>query len=285
MATLRDLRKRIEAVKNTKTITRAMQMVSAAKLRRSQDKALNARPYTEKLGHLVSNIAEGIDEESQYPLMEKREEKNAGIVVVTSDRGLCGAFNNNINNNAVGLIKEKMSEGKKITLFCVGKKGRDFFAKRKYEIEKGYVDVLEKKEGDLSSDLSKTAIELYIKKKIDRLYIFYSRFLSVIRCEIKKELILPVSVSASGKNIDYIYEPDRKEILNFIMPRFIKAKIRGAFLESLASEFAARMVAMETATNNCDELISGLTLDYNKARQAGITKEILDIVGGVEALK
>jgi F-type H+-transporting ATPase subunit gamma len=269
MATLRDLRKRIAAVKNTKTITRAMQMVAAAKLRRAQAKAFGARPYSERIEDLVSNLLEEKDEDSQHPLIEEREEKNTGILIVTSDRGLCGAFNNNVNNKAEAFIKEKLNVGKEVTLFCVGKKARDFFTKRKYKIKEGYADVLEKDEAELSKRIGDSLIKLYIEKKIDKLYIFYSKFLSVIRCEIKKEEILPVFTAKSENKIDYIYEPNKKEILDEIIPKFLKIKIRGSFLESLASEYAARMVAMETATNNCDELITGLTLDYNKARQAG----------------
>ena len=287
MATLRDIRRRIGSVKNTQTITRAMQMVAAAKLRRAQDNALKARPYAEKMGEVLSSLALRTQGDA-HPLLERRETKRSRTIVISTERGLCGAFNNNVLSKAEGIIKEKKKRSIETSLVVVGIKGRDYFKRRKYDRHQEYIDVLGDLKYSLASDIGRDLVAAYGDKAVDEIGLVYTKFRSTMRQEVVAETLLPIKPMETepGESvIDYIYEPDEERILKEILPRYIEVQIFKALLESVASEHAARMMAMEAATKNAGELIESLTLSYNKARQATITKEMLDIVGGSEALK
>ncbi|MFH1624837.1 MAG: ATP synthase F1 subunit gamma [Pseudomonadota bacterium] len=287
MATLRDIRRRINSVRNTQTITRAMQMVAAARLRRAQDNALRARPYAEKMLEVLRSLALRTQEE-RHPLLERREVRQARLIVVTAERGLCGAFNNNVISKAEGIIRKNTDGSIGTSLVLVGIKGRDYFKRRKYERTQEYVNVLGSLEYSLASEIGKGVVESYTEKAIDQIDLVYMKFRSMMRQEVVVETVLPIKPMETGPGesvIEYLYEPDEERILREILPRYVEVEIFKALLESVASEHAARMMAMESATKNAGELIEGLTLSYNKARQAAITKEMMDIVGGSEALK
>ncbi|KAF0120778.1 MAG: atpG [bacterium] len=278
MATLRDIRRRIGSVKNTQTITRAMQMVAAAKLRRAQENALKARPYAEKMGEVLSSLALRTQGDA-HPLLERREAKRARIIVISAERGL---------SKAEGIVKENKKRSIETSLVAVGIKGRDYFKRRKYDRYKEYIDVLGDLKYSLASDIGRDMVESYGDKAVDEIGLVYTKFRSTMRQEVVAETLLPIKPMETepGESvIDYIYEPDEERILKEILPRYVEVQIFKALLESVASEYAARMMAMEAATKNAGELIESLTLSYNKARQATITKEMLDIVGGSEALK
>jgi|SRR5690554_4653765 len=286
MATLRDIKLRIKGVKNTQQITKAMKMVAAAKLRRAQDGVLNARPYAKKISEMLSHL---VTEEyrSENPFMALRENKNTAVVVVTADRGLCGAFNTNLIKESVKYIERLKSESVNPFVFCVGKKGYDFFSKRDYNLigqATGFFNFL--KYTDALS-VAQQLISLFLDGKVDRVIIIYNEFKSVIQQKIVTEQFLPVPVEKEEKQVEpnYIYEPDQKSIFNYLLPKHLKAQMWRIFLESLAAELGARMTAMDNATTNAKELIRTLNLTYNKERQAAITKEILEIVSGANALK
>ncbi|MFA4909634.1 MAG: ATP synthase F1 subunit gamma [Desulfobacteria bacterium] len=287
MATLRDIRRRIGSVKNTQTITRAMQMVAAAKLRRAQDNALKARPYAEKMGEVLSSLALRTRGEA-HPLLERREVKRVRMIVIAAERGLCGAFNNNVLSRAERIMKENKERSLETSLVVIGIKGRDYFRRKRYDRHKEYLGVLGDLKYSLASDIGREIVESYGNKVVDEISLVYTKFRSTMRQEVAVETLLPIKPMETepGESvIDYIYEPDEERILKEILPRYIEVQIFKALLESVASEHAARMMAMEAATKNAGELIDSLTLSYNKARQAAITKEMLDIVGGSEALK
>ena len=287
MSTLREIRRRIGSVKNTQTITRAMQMVAAAKLKRAQDNALKARPYAEKMGEVLSSLALRTRGEA-HPLLERREVKKARMIVIAAERGLCGAFNNNVLSKAEGIIKENKKRSLETSLIVVGIKGRDYFKRRKYDRHQEYIDVLGDLKYSLASDIGRDIVEAYGDRIVDEIYLVYTKFCSTMRQEVVAEILLPIKPieTEPGESvIEYIYEPDEERILKEILPRYIEVQIFKALLESVASEYAARMMAMEMATKNAGELMDRLTLSYNKARQANITREMMDIVGGSEALR
>ena len=287
MATLRDIRRRIGSVKNTQTITRAMQMVAAAKLRRAQDNALKARPYAEKMGEVLSSLALRTRGEA-HPLLERREVKRVRMIVISAERGLCGAFNNNVLSRAERIMKENKERSLETSLVVIGIKGKDYFRRKRYDRHKEYLGVLGDLKYSLASDIGREIVESYGNKVVDEISLVYTKFRSTMRQEVVAETLLPIKpmeTEPGGSVIDYIYEPDEERILKEILPRYIEVQIFKALLESVASEHAARMMAMEAATKNAGELIDSLTLSYNKARQATITKEMMDIVGGSEALK
>lgn len=287
MATLRDIRRRISSVKNTQTITRAMQMVAAAKLRRAQDNALKARPYAEKMEEVLSSLVLRTRKEA-HPLLERREVKRVRIIVIAAERGLCGAFNNNVLSRAEGIIRENKKRSLETSLVVVGIKGKDYFKRRKYDRHQEYINVLGDLKYSLASDIGRDFVESYGNRVVDEICLVYTKFRSTMRQEVVAETLLPIKPMERkpGESvIEYIYEPDEKRILKEILPRYVEVQIFKALLESVASEYAARMMAMEAATKNAGELIDSLTLSYNKARQATITREMMDIVGGSEALK
>ena len=294
MATLREVRNRISVVKKTQKITKAMKMVAAAKLRRAQSGVLAARPYAhtieELLRHLVGSVEAGVN-----PLPTPREGKKVALIVVTSDRGLCGAFNSNLLRAALNHIEQKYPgahEEGRITVFCVGKKGFDFFAKRGYQVGGKYIGVYANLVYSQAQAIAREVVEAYVKGKADIVEIVYNEFKTMAKVRIVVDQFLPVPTvqtdsggEGAKRPVDYIYEPSTVEIVNALVPRHLNFQIWRILLESNAAEQGARMAAMENATENANEMISHLQLVYNKARQSAITKELLEVVGGAEALK
>jgi F-type H+-transporting ATPase subunit gamma len=288
MPTLLDFRRRIRSVKSSQQITRAMKFVAAARLRRAQEAALAARPYAKELARLLRSIM-GRIVEPQHPLLEKREERNILAILLSGERGLAGAFNTNILRKATEFFRA--NSGKKIVTIPVGKKGRDSLKKAGFEFAGEYVNVLARVEFKTAREIANLATQLYIDGKIDAVYIIFSEFKSVLAPNLALEKLLPIEKiededakdekeSASGAQVDYIYEQPPEQILSKLLPKYIETQVLRAMLESSASEYAARMTAMESATKNAGDVIEALTLHMNKVRQAAITKEIIEIVSG-----
>jgi F-type H+-transporting ATPase subunit gamma len=290
MATLRDIKLRIKGVKSTQQITKAMKMVAAAKLRRATESILNARPYAKKISTLLSHLVTEDDRVSN-PLFSEREVKNVAIVVVTADRGLCGAFNTNIIKEASRFIEaDVQGTGKDYKLYCLGKKGSDFFGKRNYNIGKTFPGIFSHLDYSIAQNLVDELITQYFNGSIDKVILIFNEFKSIIQQKIVVEQFLPIAPpeenkSSKHESVNYIYEPDQKSIFNYLIPKHLKGQMWRVLLESNASEFAARMTAMDNATTNAKELIRTLSLTYNSKRQAAITTEILEIVSGANALK
>lgn len=290
MASLRDVKTKIGAVKKTKQITKAMNMVASAKLRNAQSRIERFKPYAQKFYEMLGDLATGADE-SVHPLLAKREEKKTvGIVLVTSDRGLCGSFNSNLIKAALKLAKEKKAEGLGVKFYCVGKKGRDAVRKADYEIAVQYRDVMNHFDFTLASKLGQELITSFLEASLDEVVLVYGEFISIGRQVPVVQQILPMSDAAageqsSGSGKEYIYEPSVEGLLAELLPRFIKVQVYRGMLDTSASEHAARMSAMDNATRACDDMIGSLTLLFNKTRQAAITRDLMDIVGGAEALK
>jgi F-type H+-transporting ATPase subunit gamma len=291
MASLKEVKDKIESVKKTKQITRAMNMVASAKLRKAQARIERFRPYAEKFYDILGDLSAGM-ETAAHPLLERRDQvNNVGILLITSERGLCGAFNANLIDKGFNLAEEKRRNGQTPQFFCAGKKGRDAVRKSQYELAKGRVGIMDGFDFTLANELGSDLIFAYEQGELDEVHLVYGRFMSVVRQEPTALQILPVAPEAGaeqesrGPGAEYTYEPSPEGILNELLPRFIKVQVYRGLLETSASEHAARMTAMDNAQRNCDDMISNLTLTYNKARQAAITSELLDIVGGAEALK
>lgn len=290
MATLRDIKLRIKGVKSTQQITKAMKMVAAAKLRRATESILNARPYAKRISVLLSHLVNE-DEKSMHPLFADREIKSVAVVVVTADRGLCGAFNTNILKEATRYIEEEVRQkGLDYKLYCLGKKGSDYFSRRDYNIDAAYPGIFAQLNYSTAQNLVNELIPKYLDGSIDKVIIIFNEFKSIIQQKIIVEQFLPIPVSNDTENekfdsANYIYEPDQKFIFNYLIPKHLKGQMWRVLLESNASEFAARMTAMDNATTNAKELIRTLSLTYNSKRQAAITTEILEIVSGANALK
>jgi F-type H+-transporting ATPase subunit gamma len=295
MATLLDFRRRIRSVKNTQQITRAMKFVAAARLRRAQEAALAARPYAVELARLLRSIMSRI-EDPAHALLAKRPEQNVLVIVLSGERGLAGAFNSNILRKAAEFMRKQT--GKKITVVPVGKKGRDSLKKAGFQFAAEHVNVLAKVEFGVARDIAALVTELYTKEEIDAVYIVFSEFKSVMTANLVVEKLLPVEeireedtkssdagTLEGGKKtdetpIDYIYEQPEAQLLGKLLPRYIETQVLRSMLESSAAEYAARMVAMDSATKNAGDVIEALTLHMNKVRQAAITKEIIEIVSG-----
>ena len=289
MATLRDIKSRIKGVKSTQQITKAMKMVAAAKLRRAQVSVINARPYARKIWQSLSNLASENDI-STNPFFAQRPVKNVALAIVTADRGLCGAFNSNLIKETVKTISEESkNDAINIQLFCVGKKGFDFFSKRNYNLYDKNLGLFSALKYSEALNISQKIISSYLDGTFDKVVIIYNEFKSIIQQKIVVEQFLPVTLVTEGpeKKIrpNYIYEPDQKSIFEYLLPKHLKAQIWRILLESNASELGARMAAMDNASTNAKELIRTLQLKYNKERQAAITKELLEIVAGANALK
>lgn len=288
MATLRDIKRRINAVKNTKQITKAMKMVAASKLRRAQTRMLEMRAYADKMNSVIASLSG--ESESLHPLLTVRSRKTVEVIVMTSDRGLCGAFNSNILKTAAKFIAELKKEGFNISINAVGKKAFDYFKRRDIPMRKTWTGLSGK---GIYSDVQKVAVDVidnYVNETIDEVFLIYNEFKTVMAQKVTTAKLLPVApMEPSGEKAEmpasFIYEPSREDILNQLLPKNVEVQVYRSILESQASEEAARMTAMGNATQNADEMIGRLTLQYNKARQANITKELMDIVGGVEALK
>ena len=291
MPTLLDFRRRIRSVKNSQQITRAMKFVAAARLRRAQEAALAARPYAQELARVLRSTMARI-QEPQHPLLERREEKTVLAIVLAGERGLAGAFNANILRKANEFFRA--NRGKEISTIAVGKKGRDSLKKSGFKLAGEWVNVLARVEFKTAREIAKLATDLYAERKVDSVYIIFSEFKSVMAPNLTVEKLLPVEAISeekrndgedSGKKepeaqVDYIYEQPEAQLLDKLLPRYIETQLLRAMLESSASEYAARMTAMESATKNAGDVIEALTLHMNKVRQAAITKEIIEIVSG-----
>jgi F-type H+-transporting ATPase subunit gamma len=285
MPSLKDLRKRVRTVKSTQQITKAMKMVAAAKLRRAQDAAERARPYAGKLTDLLAAVSAGFDPESMpHPLLARREERCIDLVVLTSDRGLCGGFNAQLLRRAEGFLRERA--GLEVKVHVLGKKGIEYFRRRAVPLLSERQGVLTTPVTDLAGGLARSVVDRFINGETDGVYLAYSKFRSAISQVPTVSPLLPVAPPAGGEEAgDYIFEPTRPELLGALLPRYIEALVSQAVLESIASEHGARMTAMESATNNASDMIERLTLLMNRTRQAAITKELMEIVSGAEALK
>jgi len=293
MATLKEVQTKIGGVKKTSQITSAMNMVAAAKLRGAQQKMEDFRPYTEKFNQAMSSLSANM-ESGQFPLMEVREVQTVEIVIVTSDRGLCGSFNSHIFKAAEKLISQYESEGKKVSLVCVGKKGNAYFKKR-VPVRKAYTDIMGSFQMFNARSIAQDVAGNFLAGEADKVHVIYGKFMSVAVQRPAVEVLLPVQPEANESEDaateagaaagDYIYEPSPTEIMDVLLPLYMNVMTYHAMLETGASEQAARMTAMDNATRACKDMIDELTLLYNKARQAGITAELMDIVGGAEALK
>ncbi|MEN8265098.1 MAG: ATP synthase F1 subunit gamma [Nitrospirota bacterium] len=291
MATLRDIQKRIKAVENTQKITKAMKMVAAAKLRKVQTRMLDLRPYAVKMHDVLLSLARGADRES-HPLLAFRPRKTVEIVVFTSDRGLCGAFNTNILKAAQKTIDKHKSDGFEVSISTAGKKSRDYFKRRNIPVRNSWTGISGNVRFSDAEEIANDIKENYINETMDEVVIVYNAFKSMVAQTVTESKLLPLSPEEEGEeeaapesSADFIYEPSMEAIFDRLIPRNVDIQIYRALLESSAAEEAARMSAMENATQSCDEMVSKLTLQFNKARQASITAELMDIVGGVEALK
>jgi F-type H+-transporting ATPase subunit gamma len=285
MASLRDIRRRIRSVENTKQITRAMEMVSAAKLRRAQSRVVAARPYAAKLQEILENLA-GVARNLHHPLFEPRtEEKEVALILVTASKGLCGNYNSALIRRAEVFLRERPHGS--VKLITVGRRGHDYFARRGYPIISYYPDVNDFVTFGPASHVAGAAIRHFVAGEVDAVYLLYTRFISAMTRAIALEKFLNIEPpeAAGGPALDYIFEPDPESILNVLPERYAAVKLMTAFMEASASEHGARMIAMGSASRNASELIGDLVLQRNRARQAAITKEISEIVGGAEALK
>jgi F-type H+-transporting ATPase subunit gamma len=284
LATLKEIKNRITAVKSTQKITKAMKMISATKLKRAQDRIIATRPYAYKMAELLSHLT-AASESLSSPLMQEREVKKRLIVIVSGDRGMCGSFNSNLIKFASNYLDET---GKDTPIVTVGRKGYDYFFKRKYNVVKSYTQIFSNLHLGISNEIANYLVTGYLNGDFDLVEIIYNEFKSVAKQVVTKEQFLPVAKPAEKNEsglTDYIYEPASKEILEELVPKHLRVQFWKTLLESNAAELGARMTAMELATKNADDLIKYLNLLYNKARQESITKELLEIVSGAEALK
>lgn len=287
MATLRDIKKRITSVKSTQKITRAMKMVAAAKLRRAQAAVVGSRPYSKKLQEIVLEIVAKSDAKGHNVLFTGREKiKKVAVLVYASNRGLCGGFNSNLLRRTESFLRDLKKKGIAYDLYIIGRKGRDYFQARQYDIAETFVDWANSFPFDQAVEMTTENVQRFMAGQIDEYYLCYNQFKSAISQEITIDKLFPLSIGETKETygIDYIYEPTKEELLESLVPKYLATQIYKAHLESLASELGARMTAMDNATNNAVDMISRLTLQYNRARQASITTELMDIVNGAEAL-
>jgi F-type H+-transporting ATPase subunit gamma len=280
MANIRDIRRRIRSAKNIQQITRAMKFVSAARLRKAQDRVIAARPYARQMIAVLNSLATRVPEQA-HPLLARRGDDKIELVVITADRGLCGAYNTNIIRHAVEFLV-KHSE-RKVQLNILGKRARDFFRRRAYSVRNEAIGVLQKPSFADAAAIAKDLIDEFIKGEIDQVWLVYNEFKSVIQQRVIVEPLLPIQrlehPDDAGR-LEYLYDEAPEKIFSNLLPRHVEAQIFRALLEAAASEQGARMAAMEAATNNAAEMIDGLTLYANKVRQAGITKELIEVVSG-----
>jgi F-type H+-transporting ATPase subunit gamma len=296
MPSLKEVRNRINSVKSTQQITKAMKMVSAAKLRKAQDSIVRMRPYAQSLNKIIQNLsASNTDSEVRSVYTEEREPNKVLIVVITSDRGLCGAFNSNVIKNSVLLAQEKYARqfaAGNVSFLCIGNKGYDSIRKRGFKTIGEYVTLFHNLNFQRVKDAGEFILNAFAQKELDRVEIIFNEFKNVATQVIRIQQFLPIvqdnlvaETTAPVTNTDYILEPSQTEIVQELIPKSLKVQLYRAVLESNASEHGARMTAMDKATDNADNLVKELTLVYNRTRQAAITKEILEIVGGAEALQ
>ena len=283
MASLKDIRDRIKSVKSIQKVTSAMKMVAAAKIRRSQERMEQARPYTFALEEVIHHLLPDIDRD-MLDLLEVRDIKRKAYVVVSADRGLAGAFNTNIIKIAEQEIDQFGKEN--VDLFCIGKKSRDYFKRRDYNIIESHIDFWNELDYDNAMMIGRSIIDHFISGKVDEIHVIYNYFINLAHQEIKSEVLLPLVYNEQDIKVrNRLYEPSKEKLVSSLVPRHLNIQIWKYLLESYASEQAARMMAMENATTNAKDMIKSLTLEFNKARQAAITTEMLEIVSGAEALK
>lgn len=287
MATLRQIRRRIRSVQSTAKITRAMELVAASKMRRTQQRALAGRPYTERMRWVLAHLAETVpllDPETLPPLLQRREVRNIGVIFVTPDRGLCGGLNANLNRRAAAFALEQAVP---VRFVCVGRKGRDFLRRTGVSITAEFTGLGDYPSYEDIRPIARVIMDDYTAGQVDQVYILYPFFVNTMvqRPDVLRLLPVEPPSEAAAWAVDYIYEPSREVVLAEILPRYVEMQVYAAILEAVASEQSARMVAMRSATENANKMIEELTLLYNKARQEQITKELLDITGGVEAMR
>jgi F-type H+-transporting ATPase subunit gamma len=281
-----DIRRRIRSVKNTQQITKAMKMVSAAKLRRAQDRIFAARPYAAAMREVLQSVAQRVDV-TQHPLLQPREEKKVLVVVITSDKGLCGAFNANAVKAATNFIRDHNFES--VEILPLGRKGNDFFRRRPIPLRKQAAHVFQALSLGTAREIAASLINDFISGELDAVYLVFNEFRSIISQVVRIERLLPLAHEWTGTAapdapaVDYLYEPSPEAILSELLPKHVEFQLYRALLESAAAEQGARMTAMEAATKNASDMISDLTLTYNRIRQAAITKEIIEIVSGAAA--
>jgi F-type H+-transporting ATPase subunit gamma len=299
MPSLIDLRRRIRAVKNTQQITKAMKMVAASKLRRAQERIMNARPYAVQMQRVLGSVAARVDP-SIHPLLTSREltpESRTLVIIVTADKGLCGSFNTNVIKAGGSYV---LGSAQTCTLGLVGRKGKEFFSRRGYDVMFEQVGIFQKLRFEDARVIAQTATDAFLEGKVDRVMLIYNEFKSVMTQRVVVDQLLPIAreaVAAAGPDaapvvpggdprsqIDYLYEPAPQEIFNQLLPRYVEVQVYRALLESNAAFYAAQMTAMDTATKNSADMIADLTLYMNKVRQAAITREIIEVVSGAEAL-
>ena len=289
MATLRDILRKIGAVKKTRQITRAMNMVAAARLRTTQGKMENFAPYARKFSEVLENLASRIDPEVHPLLVKKEQVSKVELLHFSADRGLCGSFNANLISIGEKWVLEKQDTGVDCSLTLVGKKGRDYFRRRGFSITETHTGVYGKIDISFVNQMSNALIDRYLSDEVDEVYMVFSRFVSIAKQVPTLTKLLPIEPPQMEEEVagmsEYLCEPGAEELLIQLLPKHISVQIYNAFLQNETSEHAARMAAMDNATKNCSEMVESLTLVYNKARQAAITAELMDIVGGAEALK
>lgn len=289
MATLRDIKRRIRSVESTQKITKAMKLVAAAKLRRAQERVLGARPYAQKMVELLGSLV-GLAGDDGHPLLARRTGGRKRLVVITADKGLCGAFNSNVLRASLSFIRETGPVD--LTLVVVGRKARDFYRRREWAIKAEMLGFFDRLAYSHAQEIAAPLMDSYLAGETDEVHLIYNEFRSVAVQRVTRQQLLPIQAdAAAGEGAgaagggDYIYEPSPEAILGALLPRHVTTQVYRALMESVAGEYGARMTAMESASKNAKEMIGVLTIQYNKARQERITKELLDIVGGAEALR
>ena len=282
MPTLKTLRKRVASVRSTQKITKAMKMIAAARLRRAQDAAERARPYSGKLAETFGVVAAGVEPDA-HPLLARREERRLDLLVLTSDRGLCGGYNHNLLRAAHRFLHR---DGREAAVAVVGRKGIEYFRRRGVRMVQQEVGMAARPATDLTRELAEVLTKRFVDGETDAVYLAYNRFVSPVQQVPTVTPLLPIALPESeGPPVDYIFEPDRAALLDMLLPRYVQAVMTQAVLEAVASEHGARMTAMDNATTNASDMIGRLTLLMNRVRQASITKELMEIIGGAEALK
>jgi F-type H+-transporting ATPase subunit gamma len=287
MATLQDIRRRIRSVQSTQKITRAMKLVSAAKLRRAQDRILGARPYAAKMAELVGTLVRGLGED-KHPLLVHKDGGRKLYVVIAADKGLAGAFNSNVMRRSLEALRASAAEA--ASLVTVGRKARDFYRRRQWTLRSDRIGFLDRLTFERARELAAELMAAFLGDEVDEVWLVFNEFRSVAVQRVVIQRLLPieppeVADANAGPGVDYLYEPDPTTIFDALLPRHVEIQLYRALLESAAGEHGARMTAMEAASKNAQELIGLLSIRYNKARQERITKELLDIVGGAEALR
>ena len=287
MATLRDIQRRIRSVQSTQKITKAMKLVAASKLRRAQERITAARPYAIKMGELLSGLV-GRTEGDAHPLLARRTTGRKRLVVITADKGLCGAFNSNILRASLAFLREQGNVD--VTLVVVGKKARDFYRRRQWQVKSEMLGFFDRLAYSHAQELANELMQSYLAEEVDEVSLLYNEFRSVAVQRVRRQQLLPIEAEAAehghgAAGGDYLFEPSPDAILASLLPRHVTTQVFRALMESVAGEYGARMTAMESASKNAKEMIDVLTIQYNKARQERITKELLDIVGGAEALR